>query len=289
MFLESLFQGNSVKSKRIIYTPSNFAKTTLLHLQEVGELTAIKPHVNSREGLNSFLFFIVTNGKGKLLYDNKEYSLNKNNCVFIDCRKTYSHSSSKDNLWSLKWVHFYGANLNGIYEKYAERGGMPTFSPESTSYFSKVLDEISYFAESDDYIRDMKINEKLTSLLTLIMAESWHPENTARIGVKKKSLQNIKYYLDEHYTEKIHLDDLAERFYINKFYLTRVFKEQFGITLLSYLDQVRITHAKQLLRFSELTVEEVGRKVGIEEGAYFNRVFKKVEGITPGEYRRMWE
>ena len=68
-----------------------------------------------------------------------------------------------------------------------------------------------------------------------------------------------------------------------------VFKEQFGITLLSYLDQVRITHAKQLLRFSELTVEEVGRKVGIEEGAYFNRVFKKVEGITPGEYRRMWE
>ena len=64
--MDSLFQGNSVKSKRIIYTPSNFAKTNLLHLQEVGELTAIKPHVNSREGLNSFLFFVVTDGKGKL-------------------------------------------------------------------------------------------------------------------------------------------------------------------------------------------------------------------------------
>ena len=287
--MDSLFQGNSVKSKRIIYTPSNFAKINLLHLQEVGELTAIKPHVNSREGLNSFLFFVVTDGKGKLVYDNEEYLLNDGDCVFIDCRRMYSHSSSDENLWSLKWVHFYGANLNGIYEKYAERGGMPTFSPEYTSYFSKVLDEIFNIAESEDYIRDMRINEKLTSLLTLIMAESWHPEHTARIGAKKQSLQNIKKYLEEHYTEKICLDDIAEKFYINKFYLTRVFKEQFGITLLSYLDQVRITHAKQLLRFSELTVEEVGRKVGIEEAAYFNRVFKKVEGITPGEYRRMWE
>lgn len=287
--MESLFQGSSVKSKRIIYTPSNFAKTNLLHLQEVGELTAIKPHVNSREGLNSFLFFIVANGMGKLIYDNKDYSLNKGDCVFIDCRKPYSHSSSKENLWSLKWVHFYGFNANGIYEKYSERGGLPVFTPECSSAFSKVLNEIFTIAGSEDYIRDMKINEKLTVLFTLIMAESWHPENIARIGAKKQSLQNVKKHLEEHYTEKICLDDLAEKFYINKFYLTRVFKEQFGITLLSYLDQIRITHAKQLLRFSELTVEEVGREVGIEDGAYFNRVFKKVEGITPGEYRRMWE
>ena len=287
--MESLFEGNSVKSKRIIYTPSGFAKTNLLHLQEVGELTAIKPHVNSREGLISFLFFIVTDGKGSLIYENKEYLLKKGDCVFIDCRRMYSHTSSSDDLWSLKWVHFYSEYLNGIAEKYTERGGMPTFSPEETYSYTKVIDEIFDIADSDDYIRDMKINEKLTSLLTLIMAESWHPENTARIGAKKQSLQNIKIYLEEHYTEKICLDDLAERFYINKFYLTRVFKEQFGITLLSYLDSVRITHAKQLLRFSDMTVEEIGREVGIEEGAYFNRVFKKVEGITPGEYRRMWD
>ena len=287
--MESLFQGKSVKSKRIIYTPSNFAKTNLLHLQEVGKLTAITPHVNSRKGLNSFLFFIVEDGKGKLIYNNKEHVLNKGDCVFIDCRKMYSHSSSDKNLWSLKWTHFYGANLSGIYEKYVERGGMPVFSPEHTFRFSEILEEIFSIAESEDYIRDMKINEKLTSLLTLIMAESWHPEHTARIGAKKQSLQNIKKYLEEHYTEKICLDDLSEKFYINKFYLTRVFKEQFGITLLSYLDLVRITHAKQLLRFSQLTVEEVGREIGIDEAAYFNRVFKKIEGITPGEYRKMWE
>ena len=60
------------------------------------------------------------------------------------------------------------------------------------------------------------------------------------------------------------------------------------MTVLSYLEQIRITHAKQLLRFTQLTVEEIGRKIGIEEPGYFNRVFKKIEGNTPGEYRRVW-
>ncbi len=287
--MESLFQGNFVKSKRIIYTPSNFAKTNLIHLQEVGELTAIKPHVNSREGLNSFLFFVVTNGEGKLIYENKTYTVTKGDCVIIDCKRTYSHSSSLKNLWSLKWVHFFGPNLNSIYEKYTERGGLSVFTPKCYSDYFDKLEKIFTIAASEDYIRDMRLNEELTSLLTLLMSESCHPENTARTGAKKQSLQNIKKHIEEHYTEKICLDDLAERFFINKFYLTRVFKEQFGITLLSYLDSVRITRAKQLLRFSELTVEEVGREVGIDDGTYFNRVFKKVEGITPGEYRRMWE
>ena len=154
--MESLFKGNSVKSKRIIYTPSNFAKTNLLHLQEVGKLTAIKPHANSREGLNSFLFFVVTDGMGELMYDNKKYRLQKGDCAFIDCRKPYSHSSSKENLWSLQWVHFYGFNANGIYEKYTERGGLPAFTPKCSLDFSEVLKEIFNIAGSEDHIRDMK-------------------------------------------------------------------------------------------------------------------------------------
>ncbi len=56
------------------------------------------------------------------------------------------------------------------------------------------------------------------------MEESWHPDTARAPGSKKQNLQEIKDYLDTHYTEKITLDALAERFYINKFYLTRVFR-----------------------------------------------------------------
>jgi AraC-like DNA-binding protein len=286
--MASLFQGASVQSRRVIYTPSNFAKANLLHLQEVGELQTLQPHISRRDGMTSFLFFIVTKGSGTLFYNSQEYSLHCGDCIFIDCKKPYAQSSSNEDLWALKWAHFYGFNLNGIYEKYIERGGQPSFTPQNSDIISNLLTQLLELASSEDYIRDMKINEKITNLLTLIMAESWHPENINCVGLKKQSLHHVKSYLDEHYKEHITLNSLSEQFYINKFYLTRMFKEQFGTTILSYLDQVRITHAKQLLRFSDLTIETVGGEVGINDGAYFNRVFKKVEGVTPGEYRRVW-
>jgi YesN/AraC family two-component response regulator len=181
-----------------------------------------------------------------------------------------------------------GFNLKGIYEKYIERGGQPIFTPNDSSVMSDILTQIMDIANSEEHIRDMKINEKISSLLTLIMAESWHPEHKSHTGSKKQSLHQVKVYIDEHYTQRITLDALSELFYINKYYMTRKFKEQFGVTILSYIDHVRITRAKQLLRFSDLTVEAIGREVGIDECTYFNRVFKKVEGVTPGEYRRMW-
>lgn len=116
------------KSRRIIYQPSSFAMQNLLYLQETGSLTAIKPHTSSRQNLSSFLFFYVVDGEGSLTYQNQIYSMKKGDCAFIDCRKKYSQSSSSKNLWSLKWVHFYGSTMSEIYSKYLERGGEACFS-----------------------------------------------------------------------------------------------------------------------------------------------------------------
>lgn len=282
----SLFQGDMVESKRILYTPSRFARTNLIHLQEIGELKARQPHTSRRENMSSFLFFIVCSGSGHLVYGDQSYVLQAGNCVFLDCKKAYAHSTAED-LWSLKWVHFYGPNVKNIYDKYVERGGMPFFCPKHREAFEGLLGEIYEAAESAAYLRDMKIMEKLTSLLVLLMEESWHPENRKEAS-KKQNLQEVKEYLDQHYRENISLDRLAEQFFINKFYLTRIFKEQFGVSVNSYLLEVRITRAKHLLRFTDLTVEVVGAECGMRDANYFSRVFKKLEGISPGEFRKMW-
>lgn len=64
-------QSSSVNSSRIIYTPSTFARTSLLHLQEVGSLQAVHPHISQRENLVSFLCFIVLSGEGELSYEGR--------------------------------------------------------------------------------------------------------------------------------------------------------------------------------------------------------------------------
>ncbi len=283
----SLFLSNQVNSKRILYTPSVFANTNLIHLQEVGTLTALKPHTSKRENLASYLFFLVKNGSGSLDYEGRVYPLFAGDCVFLDCQKSYSHHTD-DDLWSLSWAHFYGPNMNGIYKKYTERSGNPCFRARDICVYETVLSELYTIADSNSYVRDMKIYEKLTALLTLLMEESWKPVSPLRGSSARRDLQDIKEYLDEHYQEKLSLDILAERFYINKFYLTRLFKNQFGLSVNNYLLQVRITHAKQLLRFSSLSIEEISRECGLNDANYFSRIFKKVEQMTPGDFRRLW-
>lgn len=285
---DALFSGSSVQSHRIIYTPSAFARASLLYLQEVGDLHAVKSHTSSRSGLNSYLFFLVEHGSGRLTVNGMDYSIKTGDCVFLNCLWSYSHTPSPDDLWDLKWIHFCGPSMGEIYDKYCERGGLSVFHPDNIDSYSRLLSDVYRIAGNDDYLRDMRINEKIASLLTLIMSESWHPEASVNSAAKRRSLKNIKSYLDENYSSRISLDDIAEKFFINKFYLTRIFKEQFGVTVLSYLDHVRITHAKQLLRFSDMSIEEIGRSVGIDDPSYFNRVFRKIESITPGEYRRRW-
>lgn len=279
-------QSSSVSSSRILYTPSTFARTSLLHLQEVGSLKALHPHTSRRSDLISFLCFIVLDGTGELTYDDESYKLVTGDCVFIDCRKAYSHSTS-DNLWSLQWCHFYAPSLPAIYDKYKERGGRPVFHPKNIASFTNIFTELYDLASSADYIRDMRINERLGRLLTLLMEQSWHPEN-AVVGRKRLELSVIKVYLDEHYAEKITLDDLAERFFINKFYLTKIFKETYGVTINNYIMERRITRAKQMLRFTDMTVDEISIALGMDSANYFSRMFRKVEGITPREYRKQW-
>lgn len=275
-----------VDSNRILYTVSSFARSSLLHLQEVGELKALQPHTSSRFDLPSYLFFTVVSGEGKLKYQGKEYNLESGSCVFIDCMQPYSHTTDQ-NLWTIRWIHFNGPEMNAIYNKYCDRGGRPVFSLKALDTVSGIQDDLMSIAGSNDYMRDMIINQLLSSLLVEIMKESWHPEDK-RHAAKRASVLEVKEWIDAHYAESITLEGLSSRFFINKYYLSKVFKSQFGTTINSYLTTVRITHAKQLLRFTDKTLDEIGTAVGITPARYLSEVFSSVEGVSPGVYRKQW-
>lgn len=284
----AMFQGNLVRSDRIVYTPSSFAKANLIYLQETGRLEALEPHTSQREHLASYLFFLVEKGEGTVHFGGRQFQLTAGDCAFLDCSTPYSHRSS-ENLWALRWAHFYGAGMPGIYEKYIQRGGAVCFPTRYGQQYRALLQEIHEIAASELYIRDMKLYEKLVCLLTLLMEESWNPSGQA-CGSRRarRDLQPVRRYLEEHYQQRISLDELAEQFYINKYYLTRIFKEYYGVSVNSYLQQLRITQAKQLLRFTNLPVEQIAAQCGIPDPNYFSRAFRKVEGVSPGQFRSMW-
>ncbi len=284
--IQSLFINPSdVSSKRIIYTPSLFARSSLLHLQETGTLHASNVHKSSRENLLSYLFFIVLSGAGILTYEGNEFELHANDCVFIDCSKPYSHKTS-EKLWKLKWCHFNGPEMKSIYDKYKKRGGRPVFQASSNNY-PVLLDSIYDIAISFSYVKDMKINLLLSDLLVHLMEDAWDPENMG-LTDKQRKIQEVRSFLDSAYNTRITLDDLACRFLMDKFYLCEQFKKQYGITINDYLTNVRITEAKKMLRFTDKTLEEIAYNIGVNGAAYFSRIFKKIEGISPSKFRKMW-
>ena len=294
--------NTSVSSKRIIYTPSSFARSSLIHLQETGTLQALHPHKSERSSLHSCLFFTVLSGSGRLTYGGRVYDLQAGDCVFINCKKTYSHetgngdverknmdkTTDNHNLWSLQWCHFYGPNMHAIDQKYQERGGKPVFQTQQRSLYHAILNDLYRIADSDDYVRDMRIHEKLSSLLILLMEDAWDAEKETGNMPETVNIQHVKEYLDANYTEKITLDDLAARFFINKYYLLTLFKDRYGVTVNTYLNQVRVTYIKQQLRFTDKTVEVLAAELHIEP-AYLSRLFKKVEGVSPSQFRRSWK
>ena len=284
---EKLFQGEYVSSDRLLYTASEFAKNNLIYLQEIGSLKAQKTHISKRQNLSSFLFFYVKEGSGYLDYEGKLYEIEAGDCVFINCQKSYSHRTS-NNLWRLEWIHFNGENVLPIYMKYVDRGGQPVFRPEELGIPKEIWKKINDVAHSADYIRDIRINEYLSALMTFLMSFSWNPE-AKRSDPNTKSLYDVKEYIDTHYSEKISLDMLSDIFLKNKYSLSRSFKEQFGTSIINYLLVVRITHAKQLLRFTDMTVEEVGAACGITPLYYFSRIFKQIEGVSPLEFKAGWK
>ncbi len=296
--LPPLFTGDTVSSRRVIYQPSHFATQNLFYLQETGFLTALKPHTSSRKNLSSYLFFVVVSGSGSLEYMGKTYNMSVGDCAFIDCHNEYAQSSSADDLWSLKWVHFNGSSMGGIYAKYLERGGEPCFtqnienlrkSEKSTGEtFTSILDSILEIVSSSSYLRDMKINECLSALLTLLMAYSWNPDKSRNSRIRTVSVADVRNFIDSNFADEISLESVARHFNINKSYLLRIFKEDTGLTINNYILLQRILKAKADLRFTGKTLEVIAQSSGFSDANYFIRMFKKVEGITPGEYRKLW-
>lgn len=102
-----------------------------------------------------------------------------------------------------------------------------------------------------------------------------------------KVVEIIKEYIKEHYKENISLKSAAEHVSMNYTYLSELFKNETKKNFMDYVIETRINESKKLLKDSNIKVYEIGYMVGYEEPASFNRVFKKIIGLSPAEYRKI--
>lgn len=106
------------------------------------------------------------------------------------------------------------------------------------------------------------------------------------IPKKKDMISEIKGYVTDHYNEPISLAEVAARFFINPYYLSQYFKQKTGETYLNFLTRIRISKAKELLEGTDLKIYEICHEVGYSDPQHFARMFEKLTGCKPREYRK---
>lgn len=110
---------------------------------------------------------------------------------------------------------------------------------------------------------------------------------TSHLGTAESNkVQIVKRYIEEHSHEELSLDRLAELVDFTPMYLSKLFKDKLGVNYIDYLTECRIQHAKQLLKDPDKSLKEISFEVGYHEPNYFSKVFKKMCGQSPSEYRK---
>ncbi len=116
--------------------------------------------------------------------------------------------------------------------------------------------------------------------------ESFKPQDYSDDAYQGNDLiEQITAYIREHYVEDIALQDIAGFLGYSDVYFCKLFKQNFGKNFITFLNEYRMNKAKELLSNPLINIKDVGQKVGYRDANYFTRLFKRMVGVTPSEYR----
>lgn len=283
---ESLNMTWSADSVRLILTPGQTAKAIYYYVQETGYFKTTHPYFTERANLNSFLIIYTISGKGLLKYENAAYSLTEGSCMFINCMNPHSYEAVREGEWEFLWLHFNGNNALGYYEEYVKEN-FTILEIQDKFLVESTIRRIISVNQQKLPSAEILTSNLIVNLLTEILIQK-NSHNAVSILVPDHVKETMKY-IDKNFTENLSLEKLAAKVNISKFYLAKEFKYHTGITVNEYLISSRLSYAKELLKYSDYTINEITYITGMNHVSHFIHLFKDRENMTPLQFRKEWK
>ena len=164
-----------------------------------------------------------------------------------------------------------------------------TYLTPAVSYYkdvSECIRQIDLLCDTKTEGYQLAVKGLLFQFFFLLISNRQKKE-TASVS-QTKSLEKMKTilkYVEEHYDEHITIDDMAALTYYSKSHFMKFFKQHMGTGFIDYLNDYRLTMAERLLKSSDSPVLEIAAQSGFDNLSYFNRIFKRKYGISPGKWR----
>lgn len=247
--------------------------------------------------------FVVTSGKGLMVYSDREFHLEKGMIMFVPAGTPIKIEGSP---WTESDLQYYKLDLmmaglkeetsNALSSRNTEEQRELSQSPDSPTLLPLIqlsyspwsscleaLEQILRQQVTGDWLEQwevqLRFQEWFRALLRQSVPETEVPDDRAR-------LQSSIRYIGDHYDQTITVDELAADIGLTRASYTRQFKKITGKLPLEYVNAVRLERSKQLLQLTDDRIHEIAQNVGFSSEYYFGRRFKQYAGISPGLYRR---
>ena len=264
------------------------------------EIYSYYAHSVEYESLDShfhhlYEIIFVTNGSAEFIINDKKYNVSSGDMLFIS--NLEKHSVKITEYPYRRYVTLMSSDfaLSSIREP--TLFSILTHRPNDFPYVFKLndilLNKIEYLTkelikecENKKNFWNIKASYLLSSLLIEFYRENKKYFNYIKNNETDKIILEIQKYILDNYLNNITLDELSGIFFLSKFYISRKFKEITGFTVKNYILLNKITKAKELLRYTDNTINYISNEIGYNNVNQFIRLFKQFENTTPTKYRK---
>lgn len=253
-----------------------------------GSLSKSQDFRDSRHSHYFLEILFVVDGKGTVEINDRTFSFSKNDIVIYNPDVIHAEQSSPDEPLEVDFIAFDKIQLN----KLPPNVILPPdancifnaepFAPVLTRLFDIIREELTV---KDEFYSEIVKNASYTLLMYIFRVINRTLDSVTLLN-KANILNIVLPYIEKNFLQNISLSDIAAECFINKYYLSHVFSENFGMSVGQYIRAKRLELAQTCIRETRRPISDIACQCGFSDLAYFNRLFKKATGQTPLQYRK---
>lgn len=276
--------------KMIVLTPNirqeirNNPLISPCYLTAIGFYPNALGHDRERKtGSAEFILLYCIDGEGTIELDGRLYILKSNTFFIIPKNIPHRYYSSTKNPWTIYWLHFSGTNSRRVYERSLIEGQHQVHPIPFEENRIHQFDQIYASLERSFSTREMEImNFRLLEFVTSLI---YYKERDPAV-YSQDAISNSIAFMKDNLNKKLSVNEFADQQRISLSHYVRTFKHKTGISPNAYFNQLKIQYSCQYLYFTDKSIKEICSKLGIDDQYYFSRLFSKLIGMSPSEYRK---
>lgn len=261
-----------------------------LHITHIGYYPAASYHeIHRNEGVGQYIFIYCVKGQGWYETGGKHYDITPNHYFIIPTSEAHAYGADAAHPWTIYWIHFKGI----LAPCYADRAAEPKeIRPEIHSRISNrqnLFEEIfrtlerGYTLENLSYASSL-FHYYLGSLRYIHQyREAAPPPSAADEG---DVVAALIHYMEDNTEKHLTLQALSRYSGYSVSHLSLLFRAKTGQAPLAYFNRMKMQEACWLLLHTDMLINQICHKVGIDDSYYFSRLFTKIIGISPSAYRQ---